>query len=85
MSTLPFDYIPELIVTNLVYFVVMWMNAFSEKNGCSKKYSPRSIVIRSDLDWNKHCRVLFGSYYEVHDEPDPTNTMKPRTHEAIAV
>ena len=26
-----------------------------------------------------------GTYCEVHDEPVPTNTMTPRTHEAIAL
>jgi len=31
----------------------------------------------------KHCRILTGSYCEVHDEPDPSNTMVPKTHEAI--
>ena len=28
---------------------------------------------------------MFGEYCEVHDEPDPTNTQVPRTHEALAL
>ena len=32
-----------------------------------------------------HCRVLPGSYCEVHDKPNPTNTTVSRTHEGIAL
>ncbi len=42
-------------------------------------------MIRLKADFKKHYRVLFGSYCKVHDEPDPSNTMEPRTHEAIAL
>ena len=31
----------------------------------------------------KHCRVLPGSYCEVHDEPNPFNTTVILTHEGI--
>jgi hypothetical protein len=37
------------------------------------------------MDYAKHCRVLPGSYCEVHDEPSPSNMMAPRTHKAIAL
>ena len=33
----------------------------------------------------KHCRVMPGTYCEVHDKPVPTNTMVARTHKAIAL
>jgi len=69
----------------IVYFVVLWLNVFPVCNGISKKYSPRSIVIRNKLSWKKHCKVLFSTYCEIHVEPDPSNDMKPRTHERIAV
>ena len=37
------------------------------------------------MDAKKHCRVLPGSYCEVHDETKPTNTTVSRTHEGIAL
>ena len=40
VSTLPFAILPKLIVTNIVYFVVLWLNAFPVRNGISKVYSP---------------------------------------------
>ena len=74
-----------MIVTNMVYFVVLWLNAFPVRNGILKKYSPRSTIIRNKLSWKRHCKITFGTYCEVHDEPDPRNDMTPRTHEGINV
>ena len=37
------------------------------------------------MDGKKNCRVLPGSYCEVHDEPNPSNTTVSRTHEGIAL
>ena len=68
-----------------MYFVVLWLNAFPVRNGVSKFYSPRSIVLHTKLNWKRHCQVPFGTYCEIHDEPDPSNDMTPRTHEGIAV
>ena len=69
----------------LVYAGVFWLNAFPCKAGVSRNLSPRELVLRQKADFKKHCRVLFGSYCEVHDEPDPTNSMESRTSEGIAL
>ena len=37
------------------------------------------------MDGENHCRVLTGSYCEVHDNPNPYNTTVSRTHEGIAL
>ena len=37
------------------------------------------------LDYSKHCRLLFGSYVQVHDEPSPTNSPIARTVGAITL
>ena len=31
------------------------------------------------LDYSKHCRFPFGSYFQVHDEPSRTNSPTART------
>ena len=85
VSTLLFDILPKLIVSNIVYFVLLWLNAFPVRNGVSKVYSPCSIVILKKMNWKRHCQVTFGTYCGVHDKPDPSNDMTPRTHEGIAV
>ena len=40
VTTLPFDYLTKMIVVNLVYLAVMWINTFLAKNGVSNKFPP---------------------------------------------
>ena len=66
LNTLPFKKMPRLILIELIYHVVLWLNAFPLKNsGMSDNLSPRKLVIRQKLDFKKHCRAQFGSYCEV--------------------
>ena len=85
LGTLPFSNIPKRMKIEFVYFMVLWLNAFPVRTGISTTYSPRELIVRWRLDYKKHCRVLPGTYCEVHDEPVPTNTMTIRTHEGIAL
>jgi len=84
IGTLPFEYIPRRLKIEIIYFVVLWLNAFPVKTGVSSVHSPRELLVRWKLDYAKHCRVLPGTYCEVHDEPLPSNSMTPRTHACIA-
>jgi hypothetical protein len=85
LGTLPFQHLPRRMKIEFIYFMVLWLNAFPVKNGISSMFSPRELLVRWRLDYTKHCRVLPGTYCEVHDEPLPSNTMTPWTHEAIAM
>ena len=85
VCTLPFSHIPRRMKIEFIYFVVLWLNAFPVKSGISSVYSPRELVLRWSMNYKKHCRVLPGEYCEVHDEPEPTNSMISRTHECIAL
>mmetsp|Transcript_11190 Transcript_11190/g.23599 ORF Transcript_11190/g.23599 Transcript_11190/m.23599 type:complete len:168 (+) Transcript_11190:1091-1594(+) len=69
----------------MMYHVMMWLNGFPARNGVSAKFSPREIVTQVRLDYNKHCRVPFGTYCEVHEHPNPLNTMTARTKPTIAL
>ena len=42
-------------------------------------------MTRIKLDYSKHCRLPFGSYVQVHDEPSPTNSPIARTVGAITL
>ena len=84
IGTLPFEYIPRRLKMEIIYFVVLWLNAFPVKTGVSSVHSPRELLVRWKLDYAKHCRVLPGTYCEVHDKPSPSNSMTPRTHDCIA-
>ena len=85
LNTLQFTYIPRQMKIEFIYFVTLWLNAFPVKSDVYETFSPREILLRWRMDVKKHCRVLPGSYCEVHDEPNPTNTTVSRTHEGIAL
>ncbi len=82
INILPYKKLPRLMVIELLHFCVMWMNSFLVRLGISDKWSPCDLVSRHKLEL---CRVPFGSYYEVHVDPEITNTMDPRTKWAICL
>jgi hypothetical protein len=84
VCTLPFEYIPRQLKIEFIYFVVLWFNAFLVKTGILSTYSPRELLVRWRLDYNKHCQVLPGLYCEVHDKPVPSNTLTAWSHECVA-
>ena len=75
LNTLPFKKMPRLMLIDLVYHVVLWLNA----SGVSETLSPHKIVYQHKHDFTKHCKSPFGTYCKVHDEPAPTNTMVTRS------
>ncbi len=85
IGMLPFDNIPRRMKIKFVYFIVLWLNAFPVMTGVSLIYSPWELLVRWRLDYKKHCRVLPGTYCEVHDKPLPSSMMAPRTHKGIAL
>lgn len=85
LNTLPFQRIPKTILIELIYHVMLWLNAIPVRSGISDKLSPSELVIRQKLDFKKHCKVPFGSYCKVHNEPTPTNGMQSRTHPAMVL
>eukprot|EP00804_Cyclotella_cryptica_P029617 CCRYP_019027-RA/>CCRYP_019027-RA protein AED:0.33 eAED:-0.47 QI:0/-1/0/1/-1/1/1/0/210 len=85
-NTLPFfEGLPKLMTIELIHFIVLWLNAFPVESGISTKFSPRELVQRHKLSVKIHCKTPFGTYCEVHDERDPLNAMKSRTHATICM
>ncbi len=85
MTMLPFTHIPRCMKIEFVYFTVLWLNVFLVKTGISSTYLPREILVRWRLDYKKHCQVLPRFYCEIHDKPNPLNSMVGHTHEGIAL
>ena len=85
LATLPLTHIPKRMKIEFINFMVLWLNVFPVKSGILQIFLPRELLVRWRLDYKKHCRVLPGTYCEVHDEPVPTNRMVSRTHEAITL
>jgi hypothetical protein len=85
LATLPFKHIPWRMKIKFMYFIVLWLSAFPVKSEISSTFSPHELLVWWKLDYKKHCRVLPGTYCEVHNKPSPLNRMTPRTREAIAL
>jgi len=84
-STLPFRHLPSRVIIEAVTYCVLWMNAHPSKNGVSDVFSPREIMTNTRLDYAKHCKVLFGSYCQVYQENQPSNTDVERTVDALCL
>ena len=80
---LPFDYIPRLMHVHLMKNSVFWLNSFPATDGISSIHSPRYIMTGKEVDYNKHCRIEFGSYVQTHEEHG--NDMGDRTLGAICL
>ena len=85
MVALPFNGITKLMKQHLFLHVVSWLNMFPRRGGISDTLSPRAIIHGTTANFDTMCRVPFGAYCEVHDEPSPSNTLTPRTTPALAL
>ncbi len=80
---LPYDHLPRIMVKYLVMESTKKLNFFPNKHGVSKHYSRRMILHQENLDYNRHCKFVFGEYVQAHDEPQNTNTNAPRSLDCI--
>ena len=78
----PFKKLPQRMVTELIRYVLLYINGLPWEKGVSKSLSPLSLVTGLKLDYGLHCQVPFGTYAQVRMETD--NTLKERTIGAIA-
>jgi len=85
LGTIPFKNVPRQMKIQFLHFVVLWLNGFPFCSGVSRVFSSQEIIVRWKMNAKKHCRVLPGSYCEVHDEASPSNTMITQTHKWIAL
>ncbi len=69
ITTLLFDNTPWWMNIDFIYFGVLWLNAFPVRSGISSMHLPRELLVRWKLDYKQHCRVLPGTYCEVHNQP----------------
>ena len=80
--SLPYKYVPRLLLVHLVKAAVFWLNAFPHRDGISDQ-SPRYIMTGQTLNFQRHARLELGAYVQTHEEHD--NSMGPRTLGAICL
>jgi hypothetical protein len=71
------------MVVEIVHTSVFWLNMFPPADNLSDSISPRELIPSLNLDYNKHCKLEFGSYVQVHEDHD--ETMQTGTTGAIAL
>jgi hypothetical protein len=49
-----FEHIPKRVKMEFVYFIVLWLNAFSVRTGISSKYLLQELLVRWRLDYKQH-------------------------------
>ena len=80
---LPYQWIPKLMVVELVAMATHCLNGFPRDDGVSDHMSPHSIVTgRAHMDYNK-IPLEFGSYVQLLDRS--TNTIRSHRIGAIAL
>ena len=82
---LPFKRLPRLLVQHMVADVVRCLNQFPRKNGISDTMSPATIVTGVGHPSYSSMRLEFGTYVQVFEDNDPTNTLRARSLGAIAL
>ena len=84
-ASLPFNILPTLMAFACCKYHVYWLDMFPSENSLSRVYGPRVFLEQHYPNYKSMCRLEFGAYCEVHNDPNPSNTMKERTTSAIAL
>jgi len=51
-----------------VYNAVFWLICFPQNSGIHPILSARTIVPGVKINFNKHCKLQFGTYVQVHEQ-----------------
>jgi hypothetical protein len=70
-------------VVEMVQASVFCPNTFPPDDDVLDTLSPRDLIVGRKIDFNKHCRIEYGTYAQVHEDHD--NTMDTRAVGAIAL
>ena len=81
--SLPFKALPILCLKELAPATADKLNFFPPADGISQYYSPREIMSRQRLDYDKHCRIPQFSYVQAFEDTHPKNSQKARTLDCI--
>jgi hypothetical protein len=80
VQTLPYNHMPKKMIIGLIQYTTYWLNNIA-KSG--QDNLPRDLILGQKLNYKVICRIPFGTYAQVHDDPKTTNTMEARTIGAI--
>ncbi len=82
--SIPFQTIPKIIMTHMVFYAVKLLNYFPEKGDVSEIYGPKTIMSGKIIDFKKFS-LPFDTHCQVHEEKLPQNSLADRTLGAISL
>ena len=85
VHSMPFNRLPRLLIIELVRRSILVLNQFPALDGVSTTLSPLTIMTGVPLPNYTSMPLEFGSYVQVFEMNDPTNTTKARTTGAITL
>ena len=83
--SMPYERIPQLMITNMVLYVARVLNHFPTKGGLNSNWSPRMIMSGKPLNYKKDLALEVGSYCQVNQSNTPRNSTKARTTGGICL
>ena len=75
--------IPKVMLKPLAVVSCRQLNYFPAKNGVSEYFSLHMLMNHKNIDYNKHCKFMFGKYVQAYQEEDKKNNNKPHTIDGI--
>ena len=82
---LPFERLPKLMIRHMVVEAVRCLNQFPWKHGISVDMSPAALITGHPPPDFQKLRLEFGSYVQVFENNEPTNSTRARSMGAIAL
>ena len=80
---MPFRQLPKIMIRGAVDNATRSLNMFPPIHGVSKTMSPATILTgKPNPDYND-IKIEFGSYAQVYESNNPTNTMRTRTTASV--
>ena len=76
--------VPKIVLKDIIYDIIIWMNTFHCKAGVSNK-NTRSSIFGTTIDVYIDFCVPSVSEYYMHNKPNSTNKNNPCTTGAIAL
>jgi hypothetical protein len=77
VQTLPYKRMPRKMRIALIQYMIFWLNNIPKEG---QEYTPKDMIMGKQILDTKHiCKLPFGAYAQVHEDPAVTNTMGPRT------
>ena len=67
----------------MISYVVLLINTLPVHIVMSSIISPQNIMNGTNIDYNRHCRLYFGTYAKTHGDNLPTNSNSTLSETAI--